>query len=88
MPLFGFDYRFNEGSYAPYPTDMWTGYAGEIRHASRHTGGTDPVHLREQTQVERDKPEDGAEDSGSMEDEARGLPGSCPKHLHEARSIT
>ena len=49
---------------------MWTGYAGEVCHAGRDTGGTDTVHIREQTQIERDKPEDGAEDSGPLEDEA------------------
>ena len=70
MPLFGFDYRFHEGSYAPYQTDMWTGNVGEVPDAPGHTGRADPVHIREQTQVERDKPEDGAEDSGSLEDEA------------------
>jgi hypothetical protein len=33
MPLPGSDHRQYEGSYAPYQTDMWTGYAGEVRHA-------------------------------------------------------
>ena len=70
MSLFGFDYRQYEGSYVEDPTDMWTGYAGEIHDAGRDTGGTDTVHIREQTQIERDKPEDGAEDSGPLEDEA------------------
>ena len=57
---------------------MWTGNVGEVRHAPGHTGGTDTVHIREQAQAPRDIVEDGAEDSGSMEDEARGLPGSRP----------
>ena len=70
MPLFGFDHRQYEGSYAPYQTDMWTGNVGEIQYAQGHTGGTDTVHIREQTQAPRDKPEDGAEDSGPLEDEA------------------
>ena len=87
VPLFGFDYRFNERSYAEDQTDMWTGYAGEVRHAGRDTGRADTVHIREQTQIERDQPEDGAEDSGSLEDEAGGLPGPCTEHLHEARRI-
>ena len=88
MPLFGFDHRQYERSYAEDKTDMWTGNVGEVCHAPSDTGRADTVHIREQTQIERDKPEDGSQDSGSMEDEARGLPGSCPKHLHEARSIT
>ena len=66
---------------------MWTGYAGEVCHAQGHTGRADTVHIREQAQVERDIVEDGSQDSGSMEDEARGLQGSCPKHLHEAWGI-
>ena len=66
---------------------MWTGYAGEVCHASRHTGRADTIHIREQTQIERDLAEDGAQDSRPLEDEARGLPGSGQKHLHEAGSI-
>ena len=68
MSLLGSDHRFNEGSYAPYPTDMWTGYVGEIQYACRQTGRADTVHIREQAQAQGDKSEDGAEDSGFVED--------------------
>ena len=78
MSLFGFDYRFHERSYVEDKTDMWTGYVGEVPDACRDTGTVDTVHIREQAQAPRDIVEDGAEDSGSMEDEARGLPGSRP----------
>ena len=67
---------------------MWTGNVGEVCHAGGHTGRADPVHIREQTQIERDQSEDGAEDSRPLEDEARGLQGSRKKHLYEAGSIT
>ena len=48
------------------------------------TGRADTVHIREQTQVERDLIEDGAEDSGSLEDGAGQVPGTWRQHLHEA----
>ena len=87
MPLFGFDYRFDERSYAEDQTDMWTGNVGEVRHAGGHTGRADPVHIREQTQIERDQSEDGAEDSGSLEDGSHEVPASSGTDLHEAGGI-
>ena len=84
MSLPGSYNRFNEGSYAPYQTDMWTGYVGEVPDASGHTGTVDTVHIREQTQIERDLPEDGAEGGGSLEDGAGQVPGTGDQHLHEA----
>ena len=42
------------------------------------TGRADTVHIREQAQAPRDKPEDGSQDSGSLEDEAGWLPGPRP----------
>ena len=87
MSLPGSHNRFNEGSYAPYQTDMWTGYVGEIHDACRHTGTVDTVHIREQTQAERDLIEDGAEGGGSLEDGAGQVPGTRNQHLHEAGGV-
>jgi len=87
MSLPGSHNRFNEGSYAPYQTDMWTGYVGEVLDASGHTGTVDTVHIREQTQTEGDLPEDGAEGGGSLEDGAGQVPSTGHQHLHEAWSI-
>ena len=61
MSLLGSYNRFNERQNAPYPTDMWTGNVGEIPDACGHTGRADTVHIREQTQIERDQSEDGVE---------------------------
>ena len=47
-------------------------------------GGTDTVHIREQTQAERDLIEDGAEGGRPLEDGAGQVPGTCNQHLHEA----
>ena len=44
----------------------------------------DTVHIREQTQVERDLLEDGAEGGGSLEDGAGQVPSTGDQHLHEA----
>ena len=87
MSLFGFDHRQHEGSYAPYQTDMWTGYVGEVPDARGHTGTVDTVHIREQAQAPRDLIEDGAEGGGSMEDGAGQVPSTCDQHLHEAWGI-
>ena len=87
MSLPGSHNRFNEGSYAPYQTDMWTGYVGEVHDARGQAGGTDTVHIREQTQVERDLIEDGVEGGRSLEDGAGQVPRPSQKHLHEAWSI-
>ena len=87
MSLPGSYNRFNEGSYAPYPTDMWTGYAGEVCHAGRDTGTVDTVHIREQTQAPRDLIEDGAEGGRPLEDGAGQVPSTGDQHLHEAWSI-
>ena len=88
MSLFGFDYRQYEGSYVEDPTDMWTGNVGEVRHAQGHRGGTDTVHIREQAQVEGDIIEDGAEDSGSLEDGSGQISAPGGTDLHEAGSLT
>ena len=87
MSLSGSHYRFNEGSYAPYQTDMWTGYVGEVPDACRDAGTVDTVHIREQTQAPRDLPEDGAEGGGPMEDGAGQVPGTGHQHLYEAGGI-
>ena len=87
MSLPGSYNRFNEGSYAPYQTDMWTGYVGEVFDASGHTGTVDTVHIREQTQTEGDLPEDGVEGGGSLEDGAGQVPSTGDQHLHEAWSL-
>ena len=87
MPLPGSYNRFNEGSYAPYQTDMWTGNVGEIQHASGDTGTADTVHIREQTQTEGDLIEDGAEGGRSVEDGTGQVPSTCHQHLHEAWSL-
>ena len=64
---------------------MWYRYAGQVWHGQGHRRGSHRVHIREQTQVARDKPEDGAEDSGSLEDGAGEIQGAGREHLHEAR---
>ena len=87
MSLPGSYNRFHEGSYVEDKTDMWTGYVGEVPDARGQAGGTDTVHIREQTQVERDLPEDGAEGGGSLEDGAGQVPGTGHIHLHEAGGI-
>ena len=66
---------------------MWTGNVGEVRHAGRHTGRADTVHIREQTLIERDIVEDGAEDSGSLEDEPGEISTPGGADLYEAWSI-
>ena len=66
---------------------MWTGYVGEVFDASGHTGTVDTVHIREQTQIERDLIEDGVEGGRSLADGAGQVPGTCDQHLHEARGI-
>ena len=66
---------------------MWTGYVGEVHDARGQAGGTDTVHIREQTQVERDLPEDGAEGGRPLEDGTGQVPGTCHIHLHEAGGI-
>ena len=87
MSLPGSHHRFNEGSYAPYQTDMRTGYVGEVQDARRHTGTVDTVHIREQTQAPRDLIEDGAEGGGPLEDGAGQVPGTGHQHLYEAGGI-
>ena len=44
--------------------------------------------IRDRAQVERDKSEDGSQDSGSVEDGAGQVPAPGGTDLHEARSIT
>ena len=66
---------------------MWTGYVGEVHDACGQAGGTDTVHIREQTQVERDLIEDGAEGGRPLEDGAGQVPGTRDQHLHEAGII-
>ena len=66
---------------------MRTGYAGEVCHAQGHRSRPDTIHIREQAQVERDKSSDGAEDSGSLEDEPGQVQEPGGEHLYEARSI-
>ena len=87
MSLPGSDHRQHEGSYAPYQTDMWTGNVGEVHDARGDAGTVDTVHIREQTQIERDLIEDGVEGGGSLEDGAGQVPRPSQKHLHEAWSI-
>ena len=66
---------------------MWTGYVGEVPDARGHTGTVDTVHIREQTQVERDQSEDGAEGCRPLEDGTGQVPGTRDQHLHEAGII-
>ena len=87
MPLSGLDYRQHEGSYAEDPTDMWRRYAGEVCHGQGRGRQIGAVHIRQQTQVERDLSEDGAEDSGSLEDGSGQISASGRADLHEARSM-
>ena len=87
MSLPGSDHRQHERSYAPYQTDMWTGNVGEVFDARRHTGTVDTVHIREQTQTERDLIEDGVEGGGPLEDGAGQVPGTRNQHLHEAGGV-
>ena len=63
------------------------GMLEKYSHAPGDTGGPDPVHIREQAQVEGDLIEDGSQDSGSLEDEAGGIQAVGGIHLHEAWSI-
>ena len=63
---------------------MQSGYAGEVCHGSRQGRGTDTIHIPEQAQVERDLIEDGAEDSGSLEDESRQISAPGGTDLYEA----
>ena len=66
---------------------MWAGYVGEVPDACRDAGTVDTVHIREQTQVERDLIEDGAEGGGPLEDGAGQVPGTGHQHLYEAWSM-
>ena len=66
---------------------MWCRYVGEVCHAQGHRSRPDTIHIREQAQVERDKSSDGAEDSGSLEDEPGQVQEPGGEHLYEARSI-
>src|SRR6056300_1418605 len=87
MSLLGLDHRQHERSYAPYPTDSGDWYVGEVCNGPR--GGTGPgeLHIRQQTQIERDIAEDGAEDSGSLEDGPGQIPAPGRTDLHETRGI-
>ena len=66
---------------------MPSGYAGEVCHGSGDRRGTDTIHIPEQAQVERDIVEDGAEDSGSLEDEPRQISASGGTDLYEAGTV-
>ena len=66
---------------------MPSGYAGEVCHGSGQGRGTDTIHIPEQAQVERDQSQDGAEDRGSVEDEAGWIQAVGGEHLHEAGSM-
>ena len=66
---------------------MPSGYAGEVCHGSRSGRGTDTIHIQEQAQVERDIVEDGAEDSGSLEDEPGEISTPGGTDLYEAGTV-
>ena len=46
MPLPGPNHRLHEGSYAPYQTDSWHGYVGEVRHGQGSGSRVGAVHIR------------------------------------------
>jgi len=62
-------------------------YAGEVWYAQGCGRGSHTIHIREQTQIERNISEDGAEDCGSLENEAGWIQDAGGTNLHETRSI-
>ena len=66
---------------------MQGGYAGQICDGQRNRSRTDRIHNQEQTQAPRDIVEDGAEDSGSLEDEPGQISAPGGTDLYEAGGI-
>ena len=87
MSLSGSNHRLHARSYAPYPTDLQTGYAEQVSNGGRYRRGFDPIRICEQAQAERDITEDGAEDCGSMADEPGPISATRRADLYEARII-
>mgnify|MGYP003340232727 CR=1 FL=1 len=84
MSLPGSNDRQHERSYAPYQADREGGYAGQILDARCGQDRVGELHIREQTQAERDIIEDGIEGGRPLENEARRLSAVGGPDLHEA----